>query len=230
MLAALEVEASALARRLTLSGTKTPRLRFWQGEIEDHPVLLIVSGVGKVAAAMATQFVCDVHRPRSVLSIGLAGGIESKSARGRLIVASGAAQHDFDARPLTGSRGSIAGLGLTYFPADPNLSQALLRAARRVAGKTALVRLGVVLTGDQIITSREMRDGLLTGFPDGACFDMETAAVAHVAYLNGVPWGGLRVTSDSADESFDLDQVLAFGVHTAGDLFESIIRAVLKEL
>ena len=67
-------------------------------------------------------------------------------------------------------------------------------------------------------------------FPDAACVDMETAAVAQVALRNSVPWSALRITSDSADETFDLRGVLGFGVSTAADLFERIIQSVVDEL
>jgi len=230
VLAALDVELAALARHLTKSEPGGPGLRMWEGELEGRPVALVLTGVGKVAAAMAAQLVCHIREPRCVMSIGLAGGTEGDGARGRLIVASGAAQHDVDARPLTGARGEIAGLGVTIFAADARLAGMLQGAAERVVESPGRVQSGLVLTGDQIITSQQVRDRIKADFPGGACFDMETAAIAQVAYMNGVPWGGLRVTSDSADESFDLDQVMAFGVHTAADLFERIIRAVLKEL
>lgn len=202
----------------------------WEGTLEGTPVLLVVAGVGKVAAALAAQFVCDLRRPRCLVSIGLAGGTGGDGERGCLIIASGAIQHDVDARPITEARGAIAGLGLTVFPADVELADRLLRTAGKVVENPRIVRSGVILTGDQIVTSRDVRDRLAADFPNGAGFDMETAAVAQVARANGVPWGGLRITSDSADESFDLDEVLAFGTGTAGELFERIIRAVLKEL
>jgi hypothetical protein len=35
------------------------------------------------------------------------------------------------------------------------------------------------------------------------------------------------MTSDSADESFDLDHVISFGINTAADLFDQVIRAFL---
>ncbi|HEX7136589.1 MAG TPA: hypothetical protein VF219_02010, partial [Vicinamibacterales bacterium] len=60
--------------------------------------------------------------------------------------------------------------------------------------------------------------------------DMETAAVAQVAQQNGLPWGAVRVTSDKADESFDLEDVIDFGVNTAGDLFARIIGDAVTEL
>jgi hypothetical protein len=36
------------------------------------------------------------------------------------------------------------------------------------------------------------------------------------------------MTSDAADESFDLNAVLGFGVNTAADLFDQILTAFLR--
>jgi len=230
VLAALREEARELARHLGQSVLGGPGLQSWEGDLAGQPVVLILCGVGKVAAAMAAQFACDVHRPRALVSIGMAGATDSETARGRLIVASGAVQHDMDARPLTDARGVVAGLGMSVFPADTTLAGMLLRAAENSFGRPDLVSSGLVLTGDQIVSSRAARDLITAAFPEGTCFDMETAAVAQVAHQNGVPWGGLRITSDSADESFDLEEVIAFGAHDAGELLERTIVRALEQM
>ena len=69
---------------------------------------------------------------------------------------------------------------------------------------------------------------MLRDFPEGACFDMETAAIAQVAFQNSIPWTALRMTSDAADETFNLDEVIGFGIGTAAELFDQIVRAFLK--
>ena len=224
LFAALEAEARSVARRLTPSSIPAPRLSIWEGAIEGTPVVLVVTGVGKVAAALAAQFVCDAFHPRCAIAFGLAGATASGVPPGRLIVASGAVQHDMDARPLTDARGMIPSLGIAVLPADPTWSEKLRRAAN-----SRMVSFGLVLTGDQIVTSSELRDGVAREFPEGACFDMETAAVAQVALQNDIPWAALRMTSDAADESFNLDEVIGFGVKTAADEFDQIIRACLKD-
>jgi adenosylhomocysteine nucleosidase len=182
-----------------------------------------------VAAALAAQFACDVFHPRAAIAFGLAGATKNHVPPAQLIVASGALQHDVDARPLTDARGTIPSLGLAVLQADPTWSGKLLQASKRVVKHPQTVRLGLVLTGDQIVTSRDVRDGLARGFPDGACLDMETAAIAQVALQNDIPWAALRMTSDAADESFNLDEVIGFGVNTAADLFDQIVRAFLKD-
>jgi adenosylhomocysteine nucleosidase len=176
---------------------------------------------------MAAQFACDVFRPRCVLTIGLAGGLEHEARQGQVIVATGAVQHDIDGRPLTSARGVIPGLDISIIAADSAVAEKLLTAARL---ESKHVIPGVVLTGDQIVATAKVRDALAREFPGAACVDMETAAVAQVAHQNSVPWSALRVTSDSADETFDLRGVLGFGVSTAAELFERIIQSVADEL
>jgi adenosylhomocysteine nucleosidase len=228
ILAALEVEAEALMRQLARSTISSPHLSIWEGALEGRRVVLVITGVGKVSAALAAQFICDRFDPESILVVGLAGATDGDGERGQIVIVSGAIQHDMDARPFTDSRGVIPSLGTTMFAADPSLSERLRNAAKTVVDNGRIIRSGIVLTGDQIVTSRAVRDGLLAEFPDGACLDMETGAIAQVAHQNGIPWAALRITSDSADETFNLKEVLGFGVETAADLFDQIVRAFLR--
>jgi adenosylhomocysteine nucleosidase len=230
LILALELEARALVRHLAPSPVSSPDLSLWEGAIGGKPAVLVITGVGKVAAALATQFVCDTFEPRAVITVGLAGATDSDAPAGRLIIASGATQHDMDARPFAAARGTIPSLGMAMIPADPALSGKLRQATEDVADIPQSVRSGVVLTGDQVVTSREVRDRILSDFPDGACLDMETAAIAQVARQNGVPWAALRMISDAADESFNVEEVVGFGSDTAADLFDRVVRAFLKEL
>jgi adenosylhomocysteine nucleosidase len=223
VLAALKQEAVALTRLLPADG------ELWRGVLEDVPVAVALTGVGKVAAAMTAQRLCDLFHPRCFVSMGLAGGIGRDDERGRVVVASAAVQHDFDARPLTREPGVVPGIDSTELAADRRLTELLHESALETLGGRQVAG-GVVLTGDQIITSSNARDRVLTQFPRGACFDMETAAIAQVARRNEVPWCGLRIVSDAADESFELNEVLEFGTTTAAGDFEKVIRALLKKL
>ena len=224
--AALEQEAHALVRRLPRSETIGPKIGIWEGD----GMVVVVGGVGKVAAALATQFVHDVFKPRGVVAIGLAGALRDETLRGQVVVATGAAQHDMDGRPLTAARGVVPGLNLSVFSADASMAEKLLVAAKRSVENPRIVRSGLVLTGDQIVTSRAVRDALARDFHDALCVDMETAAVAQVVHQNGLPWAAVRVTSDSADETFNLEEVIDFGVKTAGELFARIIREAVGDL
>jgi len=100
VIAALDQEAQALVRRMPRSESVGPHVSIW----EAGGLVVMVAGVGKVAAAIAAQYACDVFKPRCIISIGLAGELQSRARRGRVVVATGAIQHDIDARPLTDTR------------------------------------------------------------------------------------------------------------------------------
>jgi len=131
---------------------------------------------------------------------------------------------------MTEARGVIPSLGVAEITADAAVAEKLLVAAKRAVENPRIVRAGLVLTGDQIVTSKAVRDMIAGDFPEGLCIDMETAAVAQVAQQNGLPWSAVRVTSDKADETFDLEDVIDFGVNTAGELFARIIGDAVTDL
>src|SRR6266436_6603308 len=138
ILLALDEEARALIQHLARSTISSPHLPVWEGVVESKGVVLVVTGVGKVSAAMAAQFICDVFAPRCFLSVGLAGAKDSEGQRGRLIIASGALQHDVDARPFTDAKGVIPSLGKTVFAADGTLSEKLRQATEGVVDNQQL--------------------------------------------------------------------------------------------
>ncbi len=67
ILLALDEEARALVQHLARSTISSPHIPVWEGVVESKGVVLVVTGVGKVSAAMAAQFLCDVFAPRCLL-------------------------------------------------------------------------------------------------------------------------------------------------------------------
>src|ERR1700716_504450 len=108
VIAALEEEAHALVRRMPRAESVGPRLLIWEG----GGLVVMVAGVGKVAAARAAQYACNVFKPRCLIAIGLAGGVEDGARPGQVVVASAAVQHDIDGGPLTQTKRGIPGPGL----------------------------------------------------------------------------------------------------------------------
>src|SRR5690606_23868934 len=77
------------------------------------------------------------------------------------------------------------------------------------------VHQGLVVSGDLFVHSRDQREEILRFFPGALCTDMEAAAIAQVAAVNGIPFLTLQAMSDQADEEAceafyqTLDEVLA---------------------
>ncbi|MBQ8413342.1 MAG: 5'-methylthioadenosine/S-adenosylhomocysteine nucleosidase, partial [Lachnospiraceae bacterium] len=63
---------------------------------------------------------------------------------------------------------------------------------------------GRVVSGDQFISDKAKKDYIVNNFK-GYCTEMEGAAIAQAAYLNGIPFLIIRAISDKADDSATMD-------------------------
>jgi len=98
------------------------------------------------------------------------------------------------------------GVRVYMFNATPWLVSLALNASKTIdfgivpgTNRTPVVRVGVIVTGDQFIASSQKCDWLYRVF-GALATEMEGAAVAQVAYVNNVPWVVIRCHSDRADE------------------------------
>jgi adenosylhomocysteine nucleosidase len=81
----------------------------------------------------------------------------------------------------------------------------MLASGRPPGLEEASVFEGLVVSGDQFLSSIEARTGVLDPLPHACCADMESAAIAQVCRAAGIPLGVMRVISDSADGSAHID-------------------------
>ena len=84
------------------------------------------------------------------------------------------------------------------------------------------------VSGPTFVDDAAYRDWVWETFaPDG--FDMETAAVGHVAYANGVPYLGIRSISDMAGANPNENRVESFAPIAARNA-AIVVRALLADL
>ena len=89
------VQALAQPQRIIHAGRS-----FWRGELYDRPVVLALSGMGKVAAATTATALIERFGAARILFTGVAGGVGDGVRVGDVVVASDYLQHDMDASPL----------------------------------------------------------------------------------------------------------------------------------
>jgi adenosylhomocysteine nucleosidase len=178
---------------------------FWLGHLEGREVVVVLSRIGKVAAAttataLLTQF--DVGR---IVFTGTAGGLGDGVRVGDVVVADALLQHDMDASPLF-PRHEVPLYGRDRFPADATMSDALARAAAAALGAEGThVHRGLMVSGDRFISERGENDALRARLPDALAVEMEGAALAQVCHDFGVPFGVVRTVSDRADDTAHVD-------------------------
>ena len=166
-------------------------LTFHGGWIGQAQVTAVYSGVCKVNAAIAAQLLIDVFGVEAILNAGTAGGMDAEVALFDTIVASRMVYHDVAEDILTEFH---PWLRENSFSADPLLYAAAQAYSRKTAHP---IRFGTVATGEQFIED-DRREAIHRAFAPLAV-DMETTSVAHVCYVNRIPFLSVRTVTDTAD-------------------------------
>ncbi|CAM4320804.1 futalosine hydrolase [Deinococcus marmoris] len=195
----------------------------------DMNARVIVSGVGVVAAAMATARALQEQNAGLVISAGIGGAYPSSGLLpGDLALSSQIVQADLGA--WDGERFlDFDGLGLSILPDAPHAGRfSTWAAAPEVARRTG-ARLGPLLTLSSVTGSLETAASLQERFSGALTEGMEGAGIAHAALLAGVPVLEVRGVSNAVGPrdraSWRIPQALAAtrrGVAAALEVWEEL--------
>jgi adenosylhomocysteine nucleosidase len=203
------------AHAVTMAGR-----RFHTGRLAGRPVVLVLSGIGKVAAAITTTLLVRVFEPAALVFTGAAGGLAAGVEVGDVVVADALLQHDMDASPLF-PRFEVPLTGIARFACDPALTRQLAAAATdclahaeglvdigwpfRVVPRPPRVHAGLVVSGDRFVSTAAESAALRELLPDALAVEMEGAAFAQACTEFGRPFALLRSVSDRADDAAHVD-------------------------
>lgn len=171
------------------------------GKLFGHDVIVAKSGVGKVNAALNTQYIIDNYSPEMIINTGVAGGIAENLSIGDIVIGENLVQHDFDATALGYAKGYMCN-GIspdkpTVYHSDKDL---VLKAEKLLKEniKTSHIHTGRIATGDMFIGTVEKKKEILETFGATAA-EMEGCAIAQTANVNKTPCVIIRAVSDLAD-------------------------------
>lgn len=173
------------------SVTEKSMLKFYSGSIKGFDVVLVYSGVCKVNAAIATQVLIDCFQVDGIINAGTAGGMAGEVNLFDTVISKCMAYHDVAEDILTEFH---PWLKENCFRPDP----ALYAAAQTYRKKSPFPMLfGTMVTGEQFIED-EKRDEINRNYAP-LSVDMETVSMAHVCYVNHIPFLSVRTITDTAD-------------------------------
>ena len=201
------------------SRSQAAMLEVWEGELWGFPAAALYSGVCKVNAAVAAQILISQYQADAVILSGVAGGLDESVRVLDTVIPEQCAYHDVSPDILTEFHPWIPSV---WFPADPQL----LDAARRAGQKAGFpVKFGSLVTGEQFIEEGERRR-LREEFSPLAV-DMETAAAAHVCYVNKTPSLAVRTITDTEQE--DGQENFELNCEQAAARAKDMVRLILEE-
>lgn len=187
-------EAMEAVRREEKAG-----MEFCEGRLGSMEVVVVQSGIGKVHAAICAQILVDDFAVTHIINTGCAGSLNADLDIGDIVVSVDAVQHDFTVEAIGFKKGEIPFTGQVAFAADETLRRKAMGAVQEALPQVKAVE-GRVCSGDQFISSQEVKDHIIGDFA-GDCAEMEGAAIAQVCYVNKLPFVVLRAISDKADGS-----------------------------
>ncbi|MBQ9859701.1 MAG: 5'-methylthioadenosine/adenosylhomocysteine nucleosidase [Clostridia bacterium] len=229
IIGAMDSEVDNLIARLENAAvTEVAGRRFTAGKLAGKDVVVVKSGIGKVAAAITAQILIDRFSVDWLLNTGMAGSLDSCLQVKDLVVATAALQHDFDLTAFGHVHGYMYGEDdskPTLFAADDTLVQKALQAAAAVLPAENKAITGVVASGDIFVDDSALKRTLITRF-GAAAAEMEGAAIAQTAVANGIPFLILRTISDLAEKEahVSFDELEIYVGELAGDITVALLN------
>lgn len=192
---------------------------FYQGNIEGIECVIVLARIGKVAASATCTTLIQTFGVTQIIFTGLAGAVHRSLSIGDVVIGQSFCQHDFNAEPLF-PRYEIPLLNKAFFSSDVHLNQLLFESTtqflhsekglthwvsptlrERFQLDTMRIHQGLIISGDQFISTSEAVADLHLRFPNALCTEMEGAAVAQICDEYQIPFAVMRVISDKADHS-----------------------------
>ncbi len=198
---------------------------FWLGRLHGRAAIVVLSRIGKVAAAATATILIERFGVQSLVFTGVAGGLHPSAQVGDVVVATEFLQHDMDASPLF-PKFEVPLTGVSRFAANAALSDQLADAVSRSLPNVRLHR-GLMVSGDRFVSTTAESHALQVAVPDALAVEMEGAAIAQVCLDYGVAFAAVRTISDRADDAAHGD-FLAFIQTTASPYSKAIVAALLS--
>lgn len=204
IIGAMEVEVSSLKEKMeNVKITTRASMDFYEGILEGKKVVVVRSGVGKVNAGICTQILADLFNAEVVINTGIAGSLDKDINIGDIVLSTDVLQHDVNATGFGYPLGQIPQMKEFSFTADDVLRSVAANACREVNPDIQVFE-GRIVSGDQFISDKEVKDNILKEF-GGLAVEMEGAAIGQAASLNEIPFLIIRAISDKADGSAHMD-------------------------
>lgn len=192
IIGAMREEINEIIKRMTShEEIQIDGCKFYHGILNKNEVVVLLSGIGKVEAAISTVICLKNFKVDGIINIGTAGGLSLDQEVLDVVVSTRVAYHDFDLSAFGEPRGFET--SRYVFIADIRY----IEAFKQVIGN-ARHWIGPIVSGDQFIADPLVVDQIISAFPDAICVEMEGAAIAHTASRFNIPFVILRSLSDIA--------------------------------
>lgn len=228
IIGAMDCEVSELKQKLeNLEEIKHGNLQINLGTFYGHKIVLVKSGIGKVNAALCTQYIIDKFNPDYIINTGIAGGIAENLKVGEMVIGEKLVQYDFDVTAFGYAKGYLC-TGIesdkpTYFNSD----EGLMAKLERISDEKVKIHKGIIASGDSFISDLERKKEIHNLF-NATAVEMEGCAIAQTSNANNIPFVVIRAISDLADNN--ATESYTFSEDEIAKVSSSVVENLLKEI
>ena len=183
------------------------------GKIAEKDVVLILSGVGKVNAAISTQFLFDNYPIDYIINFGSVGGLARKAEVLSYYNVEKCCQYDFDVSAIDNvSVGYIQDFDTVYFYTKKDFIPFLPK---------------ISLASSDKITEKESDIKIVSDL-GCAIFDMELGAIGQVCYANNKPFISFKGVTDIHGSGIDGNTYYKNSIKVCSGFYEILYKILSK--
>lgn len=228
IIGAMDCEISELKNKLEdLKETKYSELLINTGTLFNHNIVLVKSGVGKVNAALCTQFIIDKFQPDYIINTGIAGGIAENLEVGDIVIGEDLVQYDFDVSAIGYAKGYMCTGKNSDKPTLFSSDKKLISTFEKINISKGKILKGIIASGDTFVSDIKKKNEIRQTF-NATAVEMEGCAIAQVSTVNKIPFLIARAISDLADNNAGKSHI--FVEEEIAKVSSSAICDLLEEL
>ncbi len=228
IIGAMEPEVAILKDQMKNVSTQSiGSYEYFCGELQGQDVVLVQSGIGKVASAVATTLLIDNFKPDYVINTGSAGGFDKALKVGDIAIGNELVHHDVDVTAFNYEYGQVPNMP-ARFKADAKLIELTEQAINEQ--KEISCKVGLIATGDSFMCDPKRIEATRQQFPDMLAVEMEGAAIAQVCHQLDTPFLVIRSLSDIAGEEspMSFDAYLELASKNSSQLLMSLLKKLAE--
>ncbi|GIO21841.1 5'-methylthioadenosine/S-adenosylhomocysteine nucleosidase [Oceanobacillus sp. J11TS1] len=223
IIGAMDEEIELLKQNMTdIQEIEVANSYFYQGILEGKEVVLLLSGIGKVNAAMSTTILHERFHPDKIINTGSAGGFAENLEVGDVVISTEVLHHDVDATAFNYVYGQVPGMPASYLA-----SKDLVKLVDKVILESEMkAETGIIATGDSFMQREDQIAVVRQRFPEMLALEMEAAAIAQVCYQYNTPFVIIRALSDIAGKasSVSFDAFLEKAAKNAANVIIEMVK------
>lgn len=224
IIGAMQLEIEYIQEQLQNQSTKKiHNFTFWEGEIDNIHIVVLLSGVGKVSAAVGTTLLIEHYHPDLIINTGVAGGLRNTQIHD-IVLADEVKHHDIDLTSFGYELGQPSQMPPVFLP-DGKWNELAWEVAQNFTKK---LHRGLIVSGDSFISNAMQSSQIFRNFPSALAVEMEAASIAQTCHLLNTPFIVLRAISDPAGQGTTISYETF--VAEAGKLSAQINISLIKKI